>query len=355
MNRRALGPGDRYLTATEAGRLFGVSRDRANSAMCVLAERQLLVRHRCRGSFGGPKLKCLTAVGTPNVYVIRHAEYLARFEPIPVDIMLNPLRQTLGTTTNIHFCFMPDGQELSHVDQVIKSAQNSAGQLGVIACSCPRQVYQCLIDSALPTVITGTPYAGQDILPSVDIDHVQGARLLMQYLIRRDHERVAMLILDGCHRPGNDDFLHGLHDVVSEAGRRPNTLRVRTVPSDPVAVAAEVERLMSQPDRPTALIAMWRRVGTIAIDVASKLGLAVPDDLEVVFSHCRSPSDEPVQHTQLRHAISPTEICEQAGAMLDRLWRGVPLEHKRVVVPAVLCERESIGDRTVHERGASSC
>ena len=353
IRRRGLGPGDRYMTAAAAGQLLRVSRAAANRAMAVLAERQLLIRHPSRGSFGGPRLKRPAAVGALTVYILTPGDVPEAFQSIRAHEMISPLRQAMGGITNIQCCFLPDSKELSHVHQVVKSAQDSPGQFGVIAIGCPRQVYQYLIDNAVPSVVLGTPYAGQDDLPSIDRDNMHGGRLLMQYLIRRGHDRIAMLPLID-HRPGDNDFLQGLTDALSEAGRPPNALRVRTIPSDPLAIAAEVERLMAQPDRPTALIVKLEQVGAIAIDVASKMGLAVPGDLEVVFRVRRQQPDQRVEHTHLRYTIDRRQYCEQAAAMLARLWRGVPLEQKHVVIPAELCELESIESHALHQSGASS-
>ena len=75
MTDRGLGPGDRYMTAAEAGRLLNVSGASAHRAMVVLAERQLLVR-RSVGTFGGPKLKRRAVVGAPTVYILVPAKLL---------------------------------------------------------------------------------------------------------------------------------------------------------------------------------------------------------------------------------------------------------------------------------------
>src|ERR1700754_1794536 len=54
IRRRRLRQGDAYLTADGASALLGISRMMANRALNVLANRQLLVRHRSRGTFIGP-------------------------------------------------------------------------------------------------------------------------------------------------------------------------------------------------------------------------------------------------------------------------------------------------------------
>jgi len=343
MNRRGLGPGDRYLTAAEAGRLFGVGPATANSAMCVLAERQLLVRYRSRGSFGGPKLKPAAAVDAPSVCVITRGESMGIFESVRSDEIISALRQVIGGAANIQFCFSHDRDALSHIRPAIEAGQDATRRFGVIAWSYPRDVYQYLIDNAVPTIVLGTPYAGQDCLPSIDYDNAQSGRLLMEYLIRRGHDRTALLTMTTPDaRPGENDFFYGVGEAMSEAHRLPNTLRVRTLPRGLSGIAAEAKVLLAQPDRPTGVIARTEELAGIVIDVALTMGLAVPDDVEIVFKNRRPKTGQRIEQTQLHPAMNMSQFCEMAGAMLVRLWRGVPLEQKHVVVPVALCERDSI-------------
>ena len=48
---RGLRPGDQYLTAEKAGRALGVSTATASRAMKLMAERDMLIRYRNRGTF----------------------------------------------------------------------------------------------------------------------------------------------------------------------------------------------------------------------------------------------------------------------------------------------------------------
>ena len=337
-------PGDRYITASEAAKLFNISQATANRAMALLAEREVLLRSRYNGTFVGPKVVRPATVDVPTVYVLMAGHAL---KSIHADEALCALRQAIGGDLNVQFCFLHDGDPLTHIRSMIKSAHDSGGRFGIIVGSNTREVYQLLLDQAVPSVALGTPFAGQDDLPSIDHDHTQGGRLLADYLIRRGHDRMVMLMpIDA--RPGDADFLGGITDAMSEAGRPANALRVPMVPRDASGITAEVERLMTQPDRATGLIATSEQIGRITIDAASNMGLAVPGDVEVVFNN-RQPEKSPLaEHTQLHHPVNLEQMCQQAGAMLDRLWHGLPLEQKHVVIPAELCERQSIEDHTVH-------
>ena len=286
IRQRGLQPGDRYMTAAATGRALNVSRAATNRAMALMAERRLLVRHRKQGSFVGPGFKRSAALGAPTVYILTAAGIPEALGTMPADEVIRALRRAIGSISNIQFCFLPDGRELSHLRKVIQSGHDSGARFGVIAQSSTRPVYQCLIDHAAPTVVLGTPYAGQHDLPSIDYDHLQGGRLVMQYLIRRGHDRMAMLMTMGAS-PGDSDFLRGLNNAMSETTRLPNTLDVTITPADPIGIAAEVENLMAQPDRATALIATTEQIGRITIDTVSDMGLSVPGDVEVVFENRR--------------------------------------------------------------------
>ena len=265
---------------------------------------------------------------------------LEQIDPLPANEIIVALRKAVGPTTTVQFCFLRNSDGLRQAAQLIASSRESHRLFGIVACGCPRQVYQHLIDQAVPAVVFGTPYAGQETLASVDYDHLNGGRLLTEYLIRGKHERIALLAMTD-YLPGDNDFLHGVGQAMSRAGRLPDTMQMRIIPHDPAGVAAEVQQLLMQPDRPTGFIARAEQLGRIIIDVASDLGLAVPGDVEVVFDNLRARPDEPVEHTQLRHATGLAEAHDQIATMLDRLGRGLPLETRRVVVPTELCERNS--------------
>ena len=339
MHRRGLAPGDRYMTAAEAGRLFNVSRATADAAMSVLSDRRLLVRRRSQGSFGGPELKPPTTVGTATIYALTRAESSETIVSTAAHQMICGIRQAIGDTTNVQFCFLPEGEELNHLSQLMKSAQASPGRFGVIAASCARHVYQYLIDNAIPSVVLGTTYPGQDELPSIDSDHIQVGRLLMDYVIRRGHQQAALLTLTN-YLPGDNQFLSGIHDVMSEAGRLPNSLTVRLVPRDPADIEAEIQDLLSRPDGPTAVMTLSERVARIAIDAASRMGRAVPDDVEVLFTR-RTGDEQHVKHAYVRRNIDPLQTSRQAATMIDRMWQGLPLDQKRVVMHAELFEQNS--------------
>jgi DNA-binding LacI/PurR family transcriptional regulator len=59
-------------------------------------------------------------------------------------------------------------------------------------------------------------------------------------------------------------------------------LRIETAALDPVELAAEARRLLSRPDRPTAVLAMWQDKTEALARAAGDLGLVPGRDFEMV-------------------------------------------------------------------------
>ena len=84
-------------------------------------------------------------------------------------------------------------------------------------------------------------------LPSIDADHFECGRLLAQYLFANGHERIAMLgISNG--RPGDHDFLDGIVEAMTAAGKPPNSLIARLCPNDLDTFRVQAEATLSRAD-----------------------------------------------------------------------------------------------------------
>ncbi|MEU0929316.1 LacI family DNA-binding transcriptional regulator [Streptomyces malaysiensis] len=130
----------------------------------------------------------------------------------------------------------------------------------------------------VPTVVAGTR---EPVLPDVDIvagDDERGARLATEHLIGLGHRRIAHIAGQGVvgelRRRGFEAVMreHGLArsatveqgDLTEEGGYRATV------------------RLLSTPQRPTAVFAFNDMAGVGALSAAEELGLRVPGDLSLV-------------------------------------------------------------------------
>jgi LacI family transcriptional regulator len=128
------------------------------------------------------------------------------------------------------------------------------------------------------TVAMGAP---QDDSLNVRIDDHAAAMEMTRYLLDLGHRRIGFIKGHPNHIASHDRF-RGFCDALTEAG------------IDAAAAPAEQgyfsyrsgltagERLLAQPDRPTAIFASNDDMAAATISVAHRMGLVVPDDVSIV-------------------------------------------------------------------------
>ena len=227
----------------------------------------------------------------------------------------------------------------AYVNQLIKSAKTGAELVGFIAVGCPREIYQLLADSNVPTLVFGSLYQDTQPLPSVDLDNREAARLMTRYLIDRGHKRIMLLtVSDG--RPGDHDFVDGASDVLTEAGLPANALAMRIVPDDPKHSLAVVRQLLQADNRPSSLIVRGTSVIEAADRVLSDMGLKVPGDMEVVYQSSEAESEKSPRHPHIMPQCEMEEIARTLGRMLKQQVDGPAPTRAKVVIPVELRGRE---------------
>ena len=188
-------------------------------------------------------------------------------------------------------------------------------------------------------IVAVDPHTGPSSLPTVDSDNLRGARLATEHLIELGHHRIAMLT-------GRPDLQsarlreRGYREALAAAGLGVAEELVQPGEYEPEHSAGAARRLLTQPDRPTAIFAANDVSAIATIDVARELGLDVPGDLSVVgFDNipesvlCSPPLttvEQPIRR-----------MGHEAIAMLIRLIRGERPEDTHVTLATELTVRQS--------------
>ncbi|MFJ3230699.1 LacI family DNA-binding transcriptional regulator [Streptomyces sp. NPDC086787] len=170
----------------------------------------------------------------------------------------------------------------------------------------------------IPVVVAGTR---EPELPGVDIvaaDDETGARLVTEHLIGLGHRRIAHIAGYGAvgelRRRGFESALreHGLAAGAAEALVEPSDM------TEEGGYRATV-RLLSRPDRPTALLAVNDIASVGALSAAEELGLRVPRDVSVTGYD--NTSIARLRHVWLTTVdTAPYEVGRRAArCLLDRL------------------------------------
>ncbi|MEQ8847317.1 LacI family DNA-binding transcriptional regulator [Botrimarina sp.] len=150
---------------------------------------------------------------------------------------------------------------------VIRSTLEFRGQLAAMA------------EEDVPLVVLGDHF-NSDRLRFAYADSLEASREAMEHLLALGHTRIAFL---GCDRDDGDhlDRLQAYRDVLGQAGLLCES-DIHRVPPYRMDGAPVARRLLSRPDRPTALFIADPLVAVGVINEAHSMGVRLPADLSVV-------------------------------------------------------------------------
>ncbi|GIG71111.1 ribose operon repressor [Phytomonospora endophytica] len=196
-----------------------------------------------------------------------------------------------------------------------------------------------VIDARLPLVLLGadTPGPGFDVVTGAD--HDSGA-LATKHLLERGHRRIAVITAP-------TDFgaparrVEGYRDALTEAGLPADPALVVSAPVTRDGGAYAMAALMDLPDRPEAVICGDDVVAIGAVGAAAGRGLSVPADVAVMgFGDHEAAALVTPKLTTM--ALPSREHGRAAGELiLERIRETEPGEPRRIVIPAVLVQRDS--------------
>ena len=340
---RALRAGDRYLTATEAGELLGVSTTTAHRALKLLADRDMLTRHQKRGAFVALQPHMPTQTSLRTVYILSAPEVASSY--IRSDVIMNGIRSHVGNAINIQFSFLGENESIRYVRELLDSAKVGSEVAGIVSISGPREVYRILARANVPCMVVGSLYVGDPPISSIDSDHGEAGRLLAEYLVGRGHRRIAVFTLSE-GRPGDYTFFDGVTKALTAAKLPPDAMLVRHAPRDLKGCLAAARHTLEAADRPTAFIVRHHHLVDRVVQAASDLGLAVPRDVEVVFEDMPATQVKRPSCTHTYPTMGLDEISGLIGRMLRQFGDGEPLERRKIVIPVRLREVREAGVST---------
>jgi LacI family transcriptional regulator len=132
---------------------------------------------------------------------------------------------------------------------------------------------------ALPVVVLD-----RDIGPGFDtiqFDHRSGIRRAIEYLFALGHERI-VLLTPGMHiRPGRERVA-AYKEAYKAAGRKVESDLIRAINPRLSMAYDDVKRLLSQPNRPTAIIGLSTHILAGATRAIHDSGLSIPKDISVI-------------------------------------------------------------------------
>jgi DNA-binding LacI/PurR family transcriptional regulator len=223
----------------------------------------------------------------PNAAARRLAEQRSR----TIGVLLNDLRQPWfadmldGLTPVLHgagkHMLLGDGRIDQMMDDTLTWSFLDFGVDGlVLAGSIPLSEAVLSIASKIPTVAVGG--RGLDLdLPDVDVlanDNERGARLVVEHLTGLGHTRIAHI--SGLPSLAGQLRMLGYEDSMRAAGLGAQVCIDHGDMSEEGGYRSTV-RLLSRPDRPTAIFAANDLTCVGALSAATALGIRVPEELSL--------------------------------------------------------------------------
>lgn len=188
-------------------------------------------------------------------------------------------------------------------------------------------------------IVCVDPHTGPSDLPTIDSDNLRGAQLATEHLLALGHRKIAMLT-------GRADLQsarlreEGYRQAMAQAGVPVDERHVALGAYDPDVSATSARRLLTSPDRPTAIFAANDISAIATVDTALELGFRVPDDLSVVgFDNVPESALCTPSLTTVHQPIREMGQC--AIELLIRLIRGETSDPLQLTLATSLVVRHS--------------
>ncbi len=336
--------GDAFPSAGELAERFSMSKSSANRILSQLVDRGLLERHRGRGNFISELGVGAKPASARSIYIVETAERIS-YAPNLVGRVYSwlSMNQPLG----VQSMMLPLEAPMKALRVVIGGAWERGELECVVAVSCPREVYEFLLEAEIPALVIGSLYNDQQTLSSIDRDAKTEGALLASYLVDNGYRRIGTL-LSASVRPGTHAFLDGVHEVLGRA--RDITMRVRPIPSVHSHILAVLRDLLLAEDRPDAILTESSDLAHLAASVARSLGIRIPADLAIVHSNSAVMVSQPSEFPHTHPTVSDTEFFELVQSAIGNIGK----EPRRTVIPVELTVPPSPKGRKRKATGYSS-
>lgn len=325
IRQKGLRPGDRYLTAAEASRQFSVAPMTMHRAMQTLADRDILVRQRSRGTFVGPKFQPAGHMrhDLDVLHLVMAMDY-HRTQTFSSDVLVDEFSKSLsGVTVQVHHIL--DGAAKRYIDQVIERIGDSTRE-GFVLIRCSRDVQLRVSESGLPAVVFGQAYPGVN-LPCIEHDQVAVGRMVAEYALQQGAKRFAILT-HALWRFGDHAMIDSATATLSAAGVSLDSLKIRSVPAERDVVEQALREVLAEDDPPDGFLC---RNDFYANIVCEELGGC--RRLPCVVSGSHSPPNGPFPFARVCSSMSLPQQVEHISKVLTAASLGDQGNLKSMLIP----------------------
>lgn len=340
IRRRGLQPGDRYMTSEEAARLLDVSTGTAHQAMRILVEENVLCRRQRQGTYVGPAIEPPQVSARPRVYLLTPSDAIRDTTYSHISDAICPaILRTLGGAA-LQIEYLPAGAGLSHLRRLVTEAEATGNLAGFVLIRSTFEVQSFFQENRgrFPSVISGGVYPGITELAWVNSDQYQIGRLTAEYLLRAGHRRVSVLMHEHW-APGDSQFVSGMTEAMETSSHHVERFKIYSLPSYELPIRHHVQKVLSEEDRPTAIVGRMAFQISVAFDVVKEAGLSVPGDIDIVLGNLGFISPLSVSIPHAVSEVSMDEVGEILGQMLAAVGQGRQPDPREFLYPVRFVER----------------
>jgi DNA-binding LacI/PurR family transcriptional regulator len=333
-------PGDSFYSVREIASRYGVSIGTAHQGMKLLADRQFIETRPRSGTVIGPAVNRAPASSAGVIHMI-----VGRLA-MPAEMMMrmavcNGIIEA-WPDASVQISLLPEKEEdaVAFLEQLIGKDAARPEFLGAVLACCPRVAKQYFLNSGLPAVVNG--HLDEDIeLPYVDRDQRAIGYMAAKHLTERGHRRIGLLMYDQW-RPGDTLMLAGVQEAMGDAQLAADDLVIASVPgNEETMVRRAVEKMLTAPDRVTAVISRADAMAIECLSVAKQLALRVPQDVAIFSAgmgdSALSDTDPPITGM----AGNATAVGRLLGQALMSIRRGDSGGRLHFECPVELVQRKT--------------
>ena len=331
IHRRGLRQGDPYLTADNVSALLGISRMTANRAMNVLAQRQILVRHRSRGTFIGPALESPREMAVSTSKCVHYITFIDHSPALqlPLGEIVEGLQASFPDVS-LKTHTVPLRNALEYVRHEIDQAAQDSFLGGIVLSLGTRSIQQYLANSGLPVVIYGSVFPGMN-LPSVDVDQRMLGRMLAQQALRAGQRRLVFVGRE-LWRPGDNQAFDGIQEAAHAAGLGHDGVMVRNIPTAFNTIAVEIDHLLDEVGPSAAFLCRLPFFARALAQAAQQRGWRIPDDIGIVYDQTTEEGSSRLPFPAVCCQTGIKERYVMIGRMLAAITAGqTPAPHRVLI------------------------
>lgn len=330
IRERKLRPGDPYLSTAEAARFLAVSGTTANQALQLLAQRNVIERRQRKGAFVSDPEEAAKSATIDRVHLLVHRNYL-KTEGVLADGVVIGLQGELPQA-EMQFNFMPPAKEAEYVSELTHEALRAQQREGFVLVRATLDAQRLVSDSGLPAVVHGLLHPSIERLPSIDRDHSQIGRLLVDHLVEQGAERIALFFRERV-TAGEHVLFDAVRDQMIAHGLGLDALELRCLPADEEAVRCAAAELLAKDGGRLGFLC---RSEPLAAGVSLAAGKRRGRKHPIVFCDVyRAENREPAfPHTV--STLSPQETGRAIGRLLVQQARGEMPKPPHTVIPVTL-------------------